>query len=107
MSLRYVPVWLSVLLFASPPSPAFPETARPPELRLNGARLLLPPEEELRSLLYAVLPEGRAERGIALSELMPPLAEAWRLEARPAAADGIPAEPTVWTSDDLAEKLDR
>lgn len=70
------------------------------EIRLNGRALPVPPEDELEALSYAVPVDGRLERGLALGELIPPLVDAWRLEARDRGGAA-----RAWSGDDLADRL--
>lgn len=72
------------------------------DLSLNGTALALPSPSALRALCYplaSAVPAQQPVRGIALSELLPPLVEAWRLEVR-----GTGARRS-WTHDELADTL--
>jgi len=65
------------------------------EIRLNGQSLPIPSERDLQNLSYSISTEGRLEKGISLGELVPPLVDAWRLEAA----------GKVWMDEDLADRL--
>lgn len=69
------------------------------ELKLNGTSLRLPDEAAFRELCYQVPAESGYVKGIALSELLPPLIDAWKLEC-------LHAKGLLLREDDtLAEKL--
>lgn len=69
------------------------------ELKLNGAARPLPGDAKLHELGYAIPAAGPMERGLALSELLPPLVEAWRIDC---VGDG---GEKSWTDDALADRL--
>lgn len=70
------------------------------EIRLNGQAVPVPPDSELALLAYDVPVAGRLERGLALGELIPPLTEAWNLEA-----ESRSGGTRRWTEGDLADRL--
>lgn len=72
------------------------------DLSLNGQVLSIPAPAALRALSYPLAPSASVRqpaRGIALSEILPPLVEAWRLEAKGSAGS------RTWAHDELAEML--
>jgi arabinogalactan oligomer/maltooligosaccharide transport system substrate-binding protein len=72
------------------------------EFSLNGQVLSVPAPAALRTLTYPLAPSVSARqpaRGIALSELLPPLVEAWRLQVQGSAGS------RTWAQDELAEML--
>jgi len=69
------------------------------EIRLNGLQRPLPVDSRLRALSYSIPAAGIMERGLALSELLPPLIDVWRI-------DCLGSEGTKsWTGEDLADRL--
>jgi len=50
------------------------------QISLNGKILSLPNDSVLRSLCYSVPTEKGLERGLALSELLPPLIDTWEIQ---------------------------
>ncbi len=50
------------------------------EISLNGKILALPDNSELMNLCYSVPTEKGLERGLALSELIPPLIDVWEIQ---------------------------
>jgi len=69
------------------------------DLRLNGSSKTIPSDAALRALSYSIPAKNSIERGLALSELLPPLVEAWRIECA-----GL-AGAKIWTGDNLADRL--
>jgi len=69
------------------------------EIHLNGLQRSLPVDSRLRALSYSIPVAGAMERGLALSELLPPLIEVWRIDCL--GAGGTKS----WTGDDLADRL--
>ncbi|MEL7556707.1 MAG: extracellular solute-binding protein [bacterium] len=69
------------------------------ELNLNGTSRSLPDEVTLRGLCYLVPTDLGYEQGLALSELLPPLIDAWKLEC-------LHGKTTrLWQDETLAERL--
>lgn len=69
------------------------------EIRLNGAARSMPSDERLRALGYSIPTPASMERGLALSELLPPLIDVWRI-------DCLGSRGTKsWTGEDLADQL--
>lgn len=69
------------------------------DLSLNGVQRALPNTEKLNSLLYNVPRGADIVQGISLSELLPPLAQAWFF-----ACKGNDAS-VVWNDDVIANRL--
>ncbi|HEY9054077.1 MAG TPA: extracellular solute-binding protein [Rectinemataceae bacterium] len=69
------------------------------DLRISGKPWPLPEDSALRALCYPVPEAGPGERGIALSEVLPPLAEAWKLDAKG------PGGNLSWASDEVLSLL--
>ncbi|MDX9827835.1 MAG: extracellular solute-binding protein, partial [Spirochaetia bacterium] len=69
------------------------------EISLNGQPRILPDEAALRGLCYKVPTDAGYEQGIALSELLPPLIDAWKLEC--VHLEGL----RLWEDEGLAETL--
>ncbi|HWR12146.1 MAG TPA: extracellular solute-binding protein [Rectinemataceae bacterium] len=69
------------------------------ELRLNGVPRSLPADARLRELSYLIPAKGSTERGLSVSELLPPLIEAWKIDC--AGSGGA----RTWTGEDLADRL--
>ena len=70
------------------------------DLRLNSEARILPGEAALRDLCYQVPTQSGYEKGLALSELLPPLIDAWKLEC--SHDKGL----LLLEDDALADKLD-
>jgi ABC-type glycerol-3-phosphate transport system substrate-binding protein len=83
---------LLFLFFGAASLPAF-------ELKLNGQPLSLPAETLLRGLCYLVPTDAGYERGLALSELLPPLIDSWKLEILHEKG------ASSWKEERLAERL--
>jgi len=79
------------------------------EVRLAGQALPIPPDSELRGLLYRLSIDDRTEQAISLAELIPPLADAWRVEAWQTGNGRTDSatKSVLWSAGDLAERLDR
>ncbi|MDP2791902.1 MAG: extracellular solute-binding protein [Rectinemataceae bacterium] len=69
------------------------------EIRLNGVARSIPSDARLRALCYSIPTPSSMERGLALSELLPPLIEVWRIDCL--GAGGTKS----WTSENLADRL--
>ena len=69
------------------------------DLRLNGVSKSLPTDARLRELSYAIPVKGSVERGLSVSELLPPLVEAWKIDC--IGRGGARS----WTGDDIADRL--
>ena len=69
------------------------------EIRLNGLQRSIPVDSRLRALSYSIPAAGSMERGLALSELLPPLIDVWRIDCL--GAGGTKS----WTGEDLADRL--
>ena len=69
------------------------------DLRLNGVSKSLPTDARLRELSYAIPAKGSVERGLSVSELLPPLVEAWKIDC--IGRGGARS----WTGDDIADRL--
>ncbi len=69
------------------------------DLRLNGVSKSVPTDAGLRALSYAIPLKGSMGRGFSVSELLPPLVEAWEIGC------AGPGGTRTWTGDDLADRL--
>ncbi|PKL06995.1 MAG: hypothetical protein CVV53_01505 [Spirochaetae bacterium HGW-Spirochaetae-9] len=69
------------------------------EIRLNGVARSMLSDERLRALSYSIPTPASMERGLALSELLPPLIEAWQIDCL--GSGGAKS----WTGEDLADRL--
>lgn len=69
------------------------------DLRLNGVSRTLPTDARLHTLAYAIPSKGVMERGLSLSELLPPLVDAWSIECVGAGGS------RSWTGENLADRL--
>jgi len=69
------------------------------DLRLNGVYKSIPTDARLRALSYAIPMKDSTERGLSVSELLPPLIEAWKIDCVG------PGGTRTWTGDDLADRL--